>query len=71
MVLLGVDLGFGGRFFLPALMSLVAGGDIGISRRSPRQGSQSSKINRSSCSGQSSRGVTLLCVPKVLVVPAG
>lgn len=52
-------------------MSLVPGGDTGVSRRSPRQGSQSSKINRSSCSGRSSSGVTLLYIPKVLVVPAG
>lgn len=57
-----------GGFFLPVLMSLVVGGDIGASRRSARQGSQSSKINRSFCSDQSSGGVTLMYVPKVLVV---
>lgn len=61
MVLLGVDLGFGGELFLPVLMTLVSGGDTGVSRRSARQGSQSSKINRSSCCGQSSGGVTAVC----------
>lgn len=41
MVLLGVDLGFGGRVFSSLCsMSLVAGGDINVCRRSPRQGNQ-------------------------------
>lgn len=47
MVLLGIDLGFGGRFFPPLCgMSPVAGGDISVCRRSRRQGSQSNKINK-------------------------
>lgn len=52
-------------------MSLVAGGDISVCRRSSRQGNQSNKVNRSYCSGQSSSEVTVLYLPKVPAVPAG
>lgn len=52
-------------------MSLVAEGDTSVRRRSPRQGNQSNRINRSCCSGQSSSGVTVLYLPKVPAAPAG